>query len=101
MPPPRPEQRHRVQRDDDVDRVVVACGEDEEGLLRARARDGDGDGARDGDGDRARDGDGDRARDGDGDRDGVRARCRRMGMGLGLGAGRWPASRTSAHRVRA
>ena len=65
VPPPRPEQRHRVQRDDDVHRVVVACGEDEEGLLRARARDGDGD----------------RARDGDGDRDGVRARCRRMGMG--------------------
>ena len=71
VPPPRPEQRHRVQCDDDVDRVVVARGEDEEGLLRARARDGDGDGARDRDGDGARDGDG----------DGVRARCRRMGMG--------------------
>ena len=67
VPPPRPEQRHRVQRDDDVDRVVVARGEDEEGLLRARARDGDGDRARDG--------------DGDGARDGVRAGCRRMGMG--------------------
>ena len=36
VPPPRPEQRHRVQRDDDVDRVVVACGEDEEGLRRAQ-----------------------------------------------------------------
>ena len=34
VPPPRPEQRHRVQGDDDVDRVVVARGEDEDRLLR-------------------------------------------------------------------
>ena len=36
MPPPRPEQRHRVEGDDDVDRVVVARGEDEERLHRAQ-----------------------------------------------------------------
>ena len=36
MPPPRPEQRHGVDRDNDVDRVVVARGEDEERLHRAQ-----------------------------------------------------------------
>ena len=38
VPPPRPEQRHGVEGDDDVDRVVVARGEDEERLVRVRVR---------------------------------------------------------------
>ena len=42
MPPPRPEQRHGVEGDDDVDRVVVARGEDEERLVRVRVRLGSG-----------------------------------------------------------
>ena len=36
MPPPRPEQRHRVEGDDDVYRVVVARGEDEQRLVGGR-----------------------------------------------------------------